>query len=167
MQYRFEGPYGFASGEWRNPLRGVAQPIVYRLRTWKDDGSGPRPINRAAGVDEEGVLDIGESSDGARRLSDLLAACKGVDAPNRAGLSYAPGWYDFASVFPIATLRIDFIRLASKQLAEAVELDLLEDYRGMLKDRPPLNGSDGKQKAVARWLRWLGPGAERRMASAR
>lgn len=71
-----------------------------------------------------------------------------------AGVEYSTRWgYDFGTVFPSVQLRIDVLKVSSTELAEAIELDLLERYRWDHKDRPPLNSSAGKYRKVYAWLR--------------
>ena len=146
----WEGPFEFLARSWRVAVR--REPIVYRLRAWNVETSAFRVVARAGGVDPDGILDIGESADGRRRLEDFCHAAEGKPRSHRAGREYSINGYDFGSAFAPASLRIDFIHLASKQLAEALELALLEEYRWRLKDRPPLNGSAGKSGPVHAWL---------------
>jgi hypothetical protein len=74
-------------------------------------------------------------------------------ASHRAGIDYSAEWgYDFTTVFPPARLRIDVLQVTSKELAEAIELELLERYRWAYKDRPPLNSAEGKYRKVHDWL---------------
>jgi hypothetical protein len=146
----FEGPFDFVSRSWREIIR--REPIVYRLRVWEAGTSAFRSIPRAGGVDPDGVLDIGESDDGRRRLDDFCCALEGKPRSHRAGWEFSINGYDFGSVFAPNSLRIEFIHLGSKELAEALELALLEEYRWRFKDRPPLNGSAGKYRKVHQWL---------------
>ena len=146
----FEGPFDFFARSWRAAVR--REPIVYRLRVWDAETSTFRSVARAGGVDADGILDIGESEDGWRRLDDFCCAAKGKPRSHRAGWEYSGNGYDFGSVFAPESLRIEFIHLPSKELAEALELALLEDYRWRFKDRPPLNGSAGKYSKVYEWL---------------
>jgi hypothetical protein len=153
----FEGPFDFVSRSWRGIIR--REPIVYRLRVWDADASTFRSIPRAGGVDLDGVLDIGESDDGRRRLDDFCCALEGKPRSHRAGWEFSINGYDFGSVFAPDSLRIEFIHLGSKELAEALELALLEEYRWRFKDRPPLNGSAGKYRKVRQWLEQQGRAA--------
>lgn len=146
----FEGPFGFFDRSWQSVVR--REPIVYRLRVWDPDNLRFRAIARAGGSDTDGVLDIGESGNGRKRLDTFCAAAEGKRASHRAGWEFSPNVYDFGSVFAPANIRIEFVHLGSKELAEAVELALLEEYRWRFKDRPPLNGSAGKYNEVHRWL---------------
>ena len=153
----FEGPFDFVSRSWREIVR--RDPIVYRLRGWEAGTSAFRSIPRAGGIDPDGVLDIGESDDGRRRLDDFCCAVEGKPRSHRAGLEFSPNGYDFGAVFAPNSLRIEFIHLGSKELAEALELALLEEYRWRFKDRPPLNGSAGKYRKVQGWLEQQGRAA--------
>lgn len=146
----FEGPFDFVSRSWRGVVR--REPIVYRLRVWEVGTSTFRAIPRAGGVDPDAVLDIGESHDGRRRLDEFCCALEGKPRSHRAGREFSIHGYDFGSLFTPSSLRIEFIHLGSKELAEALELALLEEYRWRFKDRPPLNGSAGKYRKVHQWL---------------
>jgi hypothetical protein len=151
---RFEGLFDFLGRTWRAAVR--PEPIVYRLRVWDAARLSFRPVPRAAAVDVDGILDIGESADGRRRLEDFCAAVECKPRSHRAGWEYSAMGYDFGSVFAPASLRVEFLHLARKEMAEALELALLEDYRWRFKDRPPLNGSAGKYRKVDAWLREQG-----------
>jgi hypothetical protein len=109
-------------------------------------------------VDKEGILDTRESEYGRTRINAFATVA--VDerrASHRAGYEYSVEWgYSFHSVFPSEHLRVDVLTLPSKQHAEAIELALLEWYRWIYKDRPPLNSSGGKWRTVERWLREQG-----------
>jgi hypothetical protein len=150
---RFSEPYPLEGRPWRAVLGYV--PIVYRVRIWEADGSKPKSVPRAGGVDADGILDIGESGHGRGRLDRFAKVALGEKLlSHRAGIEFSTKWgYDFASVFPPEQLRIDVLEVGSKQLAEAIEVLLLETYRWTFKDRPPLNGSAGKTVAVESWLR--------------
>ena len=151
---RFMGPFGFFDRTW--DASAPHDAIVYRLRVWDADTGRPRPVSRAGGVDRDGILDIGESQYGRGRLRAFCCAAEGKLRSHRAGRQYAAAGYDFASIFAPETIRIEFISLGKKVLAEALEVALLEDYRWRFKDRPPLNGSDGKWRKVERWLTGMG-----------
>ncbi|MBZ0235612.1 MAG: hypothetical protein K8M05_25000 [Deltaproteobacteria bacterium] len=128
-------------------------PIVYRVCAF-DDGNKPRAIPRAAGSDTTGTLDVGESGRGSRRLRTLSRVFNGKKGSHRAAWEYR--WYDFSEVFPLAQLRVQFVRVKSKEHAVAIECQLLEEYRTEYLDRPPLNASGGKADAVEAWLRGQG-----------
>ncbi|MCD6498055.1 MAG: hypothetical protein J7M25_07095 [Deltaproteobacteria bacterium] len=147
---KFEGPYQLSNGAWQEHAR--SEPMVYRIRAWDLKTKKPRPIPRAARLDTSGILDIGESEKGLGRIEAFLGAAQGKKRSHRAGLEYSANEYDFGSVFPLNTLMVDFLHVESKELAEALELALLEEYRWLFKDRPPLNGSAGKYRKVYDWL---------------
>lgn len=144
-QLKWDGPFkidGALSGR-------CSGAIVYRVRAF-DGSARPRVIRRAAGDDASGTLDIGESGDGADRMYTLMRVLTGNNGSHRAAWEYR--WYDFHLTFPLPELRVDMIEVGSKQLAEAIECALLEEYRTVFLDRPPLNSSGGKAGAVERWL---------------
>ena len=151
-QLRFEGAFAFRDAPWLKLTD--QEPIVYRLRVLANGGRAFRRIRRATGVDDLGVLGIGESGRGRSRLRDFWKAAAGEARSHRAGRDFA--WYEFGEVFGLDLLRVEFVRLGSKDLAEAVEAALIEEYRSDFKDRPPLNGSSGKVRKVVRWLEGLG-----------
>lgn len=146
----FEGSYELVSRPWREVMR--PEPAVYRLRAWCPETSAFRPIPRCAATDLDGILDLGESGNGLRRIDELCHAIEGKPRSHRAGREFSVHGYDFGAVFAPANLRLEFMHLPSKELAEALELALIEDYRWRFKDRPPLNSSSGKWSKVCRWL---------------
>lgn len=146
--FRFEGPYDFLSREWRNIVDDGA--ITYRLRAWSGEADAPRAITRAGGTDFDGILDIGESRNGRRRLDEFVAAVEGKPRSHAAGWDYVN--YGFGKVFMPKDLKIEFVLLESKELAQALERALLEEYHWRYKDRPPLNASLGHWRAVEAWL---------------
>ena len=153
MRIRFQGPWGFHDEAWKNQLRDV--PTVYRLRATDPDTGAIKPIPRASGVsDHEGVLDIGTTAHGYGRILTLLRACRSGRGSHAAGLKYHV--YDYADAFPLATLRVEAIEVASEELAEAIELALIETYLYEFKDLPPLNSTAGNWRKVARWLKSQG-----------
>lgn len=150
----FIGPFAFVARTWVPHVRPA--PVVYRLRALDAEGGGFRAIGRAGGVDTSGTLDVGESGNGARRLLDFCLALEGKPRSHRAGWEFSPIGYDFGSVFPSTALSLELLHVSSKELAEAIELALLEEYRWRFKDRPPLNGSAGKGRKVCAWLEGQG-----------
>jgi hypothetical protein len=126
---------------------------------------------KAAGRGPRGQRGYDEGGDHALRRPDLRGTVRfrfevlARDHSSRADRLSASGWefsingYDFGSVFAPDSLRIEFIHLGSKELAEALELALLEEYRWRFKDRPPLNGSAGKYRKVRQWLEQQGRAA--------
>jgi len=152
MRIRFPGPWGFQDEAWKNHLRDV--PTVYRLRATNPDTGAVKAIHRASGVDQEGVLDIGTTAHGYGRALTLLRACRTGRGSHAAGLKYHE--YDFKDAFPLATLRIEGVEVESEELAEAIELALIETYLYRFKDLPPLNSTAGNWGKVASWLEDLG-----------
>ena len=152
MKVHFTGPWPFESGAWKAHVR--ATPATYRLRAWDRDTDSAVPISRASSVDHEGVLDIGTTSGGYGRLSTALRAMKTGKGSHAAGLKYFG--YDFATAFPLKDIQVEVVHVPTEELAEAVELWLLEDYLWRYKDLPPLNSTAGNWKKVDRWLRSLG-----------
>lgn len=152
----FLGPFSLVGRGWLGVVGQV--PGVYVLRSVGPDGA-PVRVPRAGDTDDRGVLDIGESGRLRGRLDDLRGACLGQPRSHRAG------WDDFAydvgARYPAATLCVEVLpipigRRDARVLAEALELALLESYRGRFKDRPPLNASAGKYRKVSHWLTSLG-----------
>jgi hypothetical protein len=151
MRIRFQGPWSLQRG-WQNHLSDT--PIVYRLRAWIDQAVTSRSVARAHGVDHEGVLDIGMSGHGYGRIQTFLRTCRTGRGSHAAANKFHD--YNFEDAFPISTLKIEAVQLPSEELAEAVELALLEDYLYRFKDLPPLNSTAGNWRAVAAWLESLG-----------
>jgi hypothetical protein len=110
LQFKFSRALRVAQREWREAIEDG--PIVYRMRVSRKDGGGPQPINRAGGVDPDGIWDIGESKHGHRRLEDFArVAIEEKRASHRGGSEYSDEWgYSFASQFPRAQLRVDVLR---------------------------------------------------------
>ena len=144
----FTTPVALTEESWREHV--TRGPAVYRIRAWDLERDAPRAIPRLGGVDEMGIMDIGESGRGRTRVADFLGAAQGKPRSHRAGWDFY--MYGVAEVVPLEALRVDALAVDDKDVAEALELALLEDYRWRYKDRPPLNGSAGKYRKVAAWL---------------
>jgi hypothetical protein len=149
---RFEGPWDFDGEVWKTQIG--AGPAAYRLRAFDLNTGLPRVVERAGARDEEGVLDIGTTGGGYRRLRTLRQAARTGKGSHAAGLKYY--WNNFQSVFPLSCLRIEVAHVPSASLAEAVELSLLERYLYKFKDLPPLNSTRGNYRSVEQWLISLG-----------
>lgn len=97
-----------------------------------------RDINRAVGVDEHGILTIGESENLRRRLSAFVRCAK---TPAAAG--HMAGWrFNYASfekVFPLESLWVSWYPTANKALAYAKEGEMLGLYLAEHYELPPLN----------------------------
>lgn len=148
-QLKWRGPFAIDK-DLKDQCSGA---IVYRVRAFAQRGRA-RVIRRASGNDPSGTLDIGESGDGSDRLYTLMRVLTGNNGSHRAAWEYR--WYDFHLQYPLAQLRVDVLEVGSKELAEAIEYGLLEEYRTEFLDRPPLNSSGGKPGAVERWLQSQG-----------
>ncbi|MBI2894405.1 MAG: hypothetical protein HYY06_12710 [Deltaproteobacteria bacterium] len=70
----FAGPFPFIERAW--PPSVPSEPIVNRLRAWDLESDRAQTIDRAGGIDRDGILDMGESANGRRRLEDFLAAAE-------------------------------------------------------------------------------------------
>lgn len=151
MIVQFDGPRGFDDESWKDHVS--TSSGVYRLRAWAE--SGPRHLTRASGaVDLDGILDIGTTSGLYGRLLELLRACRHGRGSHSAGLRF--NHYGYATAFPLESLRIEVLPLATAPLAEALELALIEHYIWTFKDSTPLNSTQGNWRSVDRWLRSQG-----------
>ena len=90
-------------------------------------------------------------------LAERLRSDGQMTRSHRAGWEFSINGYEFGSAFAPDSLRIEFIHLCSKELAEALELALLVEYRWRFKDQPPLNGSGSKYRKVHWWREQQGP----------
>mgnify|MGYP001244603694 CR=1 FL=1 len=137
----------------RAPVRPT--PLAGRRRLARAGHAGdpereaPRAIPRLGGVDPRGVLDVGASGRARARVGGFLAAAQGKPRAHRAGSDFHT--YDVATVLPLEALRVDVLPVDDGEVAEAIELALLEDYRFRYKDRPPLHTA-GKHREVVTWL---------------
>ncbi|MBK9034629.1 MAG: hypothetical protein IPL61_25750 [Myxococcales bacterium] len=146
---------------WSKPVR-LAEaeppkaPGVYVVQAKKRGRL--RAIPRAAGVDPDGVLVIGETMHLARRIRSLLKAMSlevtQKSVSHRAGLDYSKGHgWDYGRSFPLTDL---VVRWWPTNRHKVLEAGLLERYRWEFLDRPPLNasiGSAGKaQRDAHGWL---------------
>lgn len=134
--------------EWSTPvpLEHARPPIdagVYMVQA--TSRGRPRRIARAADVDHDGVLVIGESRHLARRIATMVKAMRLQDRSrsysHRAGLDYSRGhgWH-YGRCFALPDLVIRWWATKHHKLLEA---GLLEKYRWRFLDRPPLNASIG------------------------
>lgn len=144
----FGPPLPLVGGAWRAQV--TPGPAVYRVRAWDLEREAPRAIPRLGGVDPRGVLDVGASRRARARVAGFVAAARGEPRAHRAGSDFHA--YDVAAVVPLEALRVDVLPVDDEEIAEAIELALLEDYRFRYKDRPPLHGSTGKHREVTAWL---------------
>lgn len=144
----FGPPLPLVGDPWRAQI--TRGPAVYRIRAWDLEREAPRAIPRLGEVDPRGILDVGASSRARARVVAFLAAAQGKPRSHRAGWDFCA--YDIAKVVPLEALRVDVLPVDDDEVAEAIELALLEDYRFRYKDHPPLRGSIGKHRKVSAWL---------------
>jgi len=95
-------------------------------------------IPRMLAVDEEGILDIGESANLRGRLGVFLYAAEGKKGP------HAAGWrYNFLGLarrgFPLGDLEFRWAGAESKAAAYSLEGDLMKGYLDRFGELPPLN----------------------------
>ena len=112
--------------------RAPATPGVYQIRC------RGKAIPRMLGVDEEGILTIGESVSIQRRLGLFLYSAEGKKG------GHAAGWrFNFLQLvnkgFPIDSLEFRWAHAPDKKAAYSMEGCLLADYLGRFGELPPLN----------------------------
>lgn len=113
---------------------------------WKSIPTGPgtymigahRALHRAVGVDEQGILDIGQSKSLRRRLRTFRRCASTDDA---AG--HMAGWrfqeYRMARHFPLDKLHVCWRSFETVAEAIVEEARLLEEYVRQHMESPPLN----------------------------
>ena len=108
-----------------------SQPGAYVIAT-------DRSIPRAIGVDPDGILHVGESSDLRYRLRSFLrcASHRGEEG-HMAGWRYA--YFKHDRYFPLSSLRAKWCVAQSKQDGYRVEGALLLSYLQRHCELPPLN----------------------------
>ncbi|SRR6266851_5939366 len=132
-------PIPLTSSDIRSRMRD--QCGVYRIRAFTLSG-GPQQIPRCNGVDAEGILHIGESQNLQTRVLFFLQAAASGRAAHSAGCEFYES--GFGKRFPLNFLRWDFASAGSKAEAVELELHLHRRYRRTFLDKPPLDGSIGK-----------------------
>jgi hypothetical protein len=116
------------------------QQGVYILYALNSDLS-PQPINRVLGIDTNGVLYIGQTTQ--QDFKTRISKFKSVMNPNLAAKKHS-GALNFKEIqklrerFPISALYVSIIP-SSKPKQE--ESRLIEEYRQIFGEVPPLNGS--------------------------
>jgi excinuclease UvrABC nuclease subunit len=115
-----------------------AAPGVYKIFSLNDNDE-PRRLPRVLGVDQSGILYIGRSGN----LNDRLRMLWRVLQPNYRASAHTFGMnYKSLQViqdaFPYDTLAIEF---EENSEAKQLEKSLLEAYRQIYGEVPPLNGS--------------------------
>lgn len=111
-------------------------PGVYRIIVLSKNGK-PKPVSRAGGRDQDGVLYIGRSLYLRRRLNTLRRMLfEGVPRGAIAGLTYKAS-PPIQSVAPPSQLAFRFEHFAD---CNAKERELLRRYFKKFGEVPPLNG---------------------------
>lgn len=115
-----------------------SRPGIYKIYSL-DENDNPRHLQRLLGIDEEGVLYIGKSEN----LNDRVRMLWRVLQPNYRATAHTFG-VNYKSLqviqdaFPLDTLAIDF---EENNMAKIYEKSLIENYRQLYGEVPPLNGS--------------------------
>ena len=113
-------------------------PGVYRIFSL-DNNDIPRPMQRVLGIDNDGILYIGKSNN----LNERLRMLWRVLQPNYLATGHTFG-INYKSLqviqdaFPYDTLAIEFEENAEPAIFETA---LIETYRQIYGEVPPLNGS--------------------------
>jgi len=97
-----------------------------------------KPVSRAIGVDDLGLLDVGESDGLRARLRDFKRCLtKRGDEGHMAGWRFA--FFRFERHFPVESLRVRWTATTSKEKAYAMEGRILLEYIKLHGELPPLN----------------------------
>lgn len=111
---------------------------VYRLRLVV--GNKPVPIPRLLGVDHDGLLVVGQTSNMNQRHIQSLSARKSANGSSTMNLLYY--WERFTELprrFPGFGYEYQFVPVESVDVAKAHEAQLIKQYVCRFADRPPLN----------------------------
>ena len=100
------------------------------------------PTNRLLGLDQEGVLDIGESGNLRRRIKLFQACIEGQKRLHCAGRRFHR--LGLARHFPIKELEFKWCITEDKESAMDLEGELLKDYENTFGELPPLNSKSGR-----------------------
>ena len=124
-----------------------SSPGVYYIRCVNNSGN-PIRIPRLGGVDNEGIVYIGETGRNLRnRVRNFWKT-----AHNFRVSSHIGGWnysyWGYNKIFPLKNLEFSYMSCKNKDHSERMEVDCLWDYRKTKSyiDLPPLNFSAGKEK---------------------
>lgn len=99
--------------------------------------------NRLLGLDKEGVLDIGESSNIRKRIKQFLACASGKRKKGHsAGCRFANR--RLSRYFPLDQLEIKWKDTGSKDAAKKLEGELLRNYEKIFGELPPLNAQSSR-----------------------
>jgi hypothetical protein len=119
------------------------KPGVYMIRHAERKGS-PAKINRVYGIDEQGILSIGETINLKDRLRGFHRT---IEGPRRWS-NHAASWYyvscRYDRFFKKDGLQFRYRITKTKEEAEREEFILLAKYRNKFLDLPPLNNNPGK-----------------------
>jgi hypothetical protein len=119
------------------------RPGVYLIRYSQTKGL-PAKINRAYGVDQQGTLSVGETSNLKDRLTGFYRTFEG----NTRYSNHAASWYyvscRYDRFFKKNGLQFRYKVTSTKKAAQREEFILLAKYRNKFLDLPPLNNSPGK-----------------------
>jgi len=111
--------------------------IIYAL----NPDLSPQPINRVLGVDSTGVLYIGQTT--KQDFNTRITKFKSVMNPSLAATKHS-GALNFKEIqklrerFPISAL---YVSVISSDNPKQDETRLIEEYRQIFGEVPPLNGS--------------------------
>lgn len=103
-----------------------------------DDNDVPVPINRILGIDQSGVLYIGESENLKERLRMLWRVLNPeyLATAHTFGVNYN-AMPEIQARFPLHTIAIQYEVTAHH---DAYETQLIEEYRQQFGEVPPMNG---------------------------
>lgn len=118
------------------------------------DGARFRPVSRALGVDDNGVLYIGAAKCLSTRAMDLrkaLCAAVGRDEytdidAHGCGRKYSETWH---RLFPFESLVVALHPTAAGDPRWATEIDLLQEYENQFGETPPFNELPPKARRQA------------------
>jgi excinuclease UvrABC nuclease subunit len=111
---------------------------IYRIYSL-DENENPRHLQRLLGTDKDGILYIGKSEN----LNDRVRMLWRVLQPNYRATAHTFG-VNYKSLqviqnaFPLDTLAIEY---EENDTAKVYEKSLIETYRQLYGEVPPLNGS--------------------------
>ena len=106
-----------------------------------------RPLNRAIGSDEDGILDVGESMHLRQRLRRFRrCAMNRLKKGHMAGRRYAS--LRLERHFPLDSLRVRWTAAESKDDANRIEGIVMLRYLQRHGELPPLNYSFNRNKGV-------------------
>lgn len=119
--------------------------ILFNDVVWTDVPTGPgtymiaacRKLNRAVGVDSQGILDIGTSKHLRDRIKNFWRCARNNRTGHMAGWRYAE--YGMYVHFPLNSLHVCWRPAATPEEAAHEEGRLLDEYVRQHMESPPLN----------------------------